>query len=314
MRPHQTTALTLITLLSCLSAADTVLAWGTSGHRITAQVAEDHLSPAARQAISEITGPRSLAQIATWPDFVRSDASWNCSQPWHFLTVEDDEAIDEAVEREVEFRNCSLPKDVDLPQNVVQGIEFFTAILEGDEQARSAFQKLVEHTGASYYDDSLELTALTFLVHLTGDVHQPLHVGRGGDLGGNRVAVNWFDEVSNLHSTWDEGLISKENLSFSEFVRFLEAEEGEEFANGTLGGEGAAQATDPRKWAQGSRDVRLEVYEIYGSTSFDNHLPNLSYQYSHDHIGTVKARLYLGGRHLATRLNQIFGRGARSGK
>jgi hypothetical protein len=131
-----------------------------------------------------------------------------------------------------------------------------------------------------------------------GDVHQPLHVGRGGDLGGHRVSVNWFGEVSNLHGSWDEGLIESEHLSYSEFVDFLEAEQGRGLAVGNL--------DDVKAWAEESRKVRFKVYEIYGKTSRDNHLPELSYQYAHDQMELLEARLYKGGRRLAARLDEVL--------
>ena len=65
------------------------------------------------------------------------------------------------------------------------------------------------------------MTALALLVHLVGDVHQPLHVGRGPDRGGNSIDVYWFGEPVVLHEVWDEGLIEKEALSFTEFAVFL---------------------------------------------------------------------------------------------
>ena len=64
--------------------------------------------------------------------------------------------------------------------------------------------------------------ALKFLVHFIGDMHQPLHVGRGEDRGGNSIRVRWFGESRNLHSVWDSAIIASENLSFSEFVDFID--------------------------------------------------------------------------------------------
>ena len=54
---------------------------------------------------------------------------------------------------------------------------------------------------------------------------QPLHVGKPGDRGGNDVKVRWFDDpvVQNLHWVWDEGMIRRQELSFSEYAARLEA-------------------------------------------------------------------------------------------
>ena len=52
-----------------------------------------------------------------------------------------------------------------------------------------------------------KVEALKWVVHLVGDLHQPLHVGRGADRGGNKIEVTWFGKPSNLHKVWDDGLI-----------------------------------------------------------------------------------------------------------
>lgn len=275
--------------------------WGATGHRIVAAIGENHLSDAARAGVSDLAGDMSLAQIATWPDFIRSESQWNCSQPWHFLTVEDWETTEEAARGTGEFRNCKLPELPDgssLPQNVVQAIDFFSAILQGNEEASDAFERLADANSARFLNDSLELSALSFLVHLIGDVHQPLHVGRGQDRGGNKVWVNWFGELSNLHSSWDEGLIAAEKLSYTEFVAFLEAAMGSADDFGSL--------SDTLAWADESRKARFQVYQIYADLDYDNHLPDLSYQYAHDQSELLEQRLYRGGRRAAARLNAIF--------
>lgn len=54
-----------------------------------------------------------------------------------------------------------------------------------------------------------EPSAVTFLVHYMGDIHQPLHVGYAHDRGGNNVNVKFFGKTKNLHSIWDSGLITE---------------------------------------------------------------------------------------------------------
>lgn len=286
-----------VAALLALSIDASAFGWGMNGHRIVAQIGEDHLSETAAEQVKRITGGRSLAQIANWPDFIRSEPSWDCAKAWHYLTVEDGETVEEALQRKGDFRGCKVPSGVDLPQNIVQAIEFFTAVLAGDQDKRNAFVKLAEANGARFYADSVELSALSFLVHFVGDIHQPLHVGRGGDQGGNRVAVNWFGEDSNLHTVWDSRLIDGQSLSYTEFAAFLEAE-GESFDLGDL--------NNALSWAKESNSVRFQVYEIYGYTSRENRLPDLSYQYAHDQIRLVEEGLYRGGRRLAARLSSIF--------
>jgi hypothetical protein len=279
----------LIGLACLLLAPRTAFAWGDSGHRIVAQVGEDRLSANAQAAIRKLAGSKGLALLATWPDFIRSEPAWDFAKPWHFLTVEDDQEISDVL-------GGGSPSDT--PRNVVEGIEFFSAVLRGDATRTSAFAALLKANKAQPLGGSIELTALAFLVHFVGDVHQPLHVGRGGDRGGNSVSVNWFGEVKNLHSVWDEGLIESENLSYSEFVRFLEQELAAEIE--------VAQDSKAEDWAEESIGYRQQVYEIWSQTSRTNYLPDLGYNYAHDHIAQIRLRLYKGGLRLAARLNAIF--------
>lgn len=276
-------------VLASLLLPQPAFAWGDSGHRIVAQIGEDRLSANAEAAIRKTAGSKGLALLATWPDFIRSEPAWDFAKPWHFVTVEDDQEISAVL-------GGSSPSDT--PRNVVEAIEFFSAVLRADSGRTAAFEALLTAAKVRPLGDSIKLTALAFLVHFVGDVHQPLHVGRGNDLGGNRVSVNWFGEVKNLHSVWDEGLIETENLSYSEFVSFLEQE---------LAGEiELAQDSKTEDWAEESIGYRQQLYEIWSQTSRTNSLPDLGYNYAHDHIGQIKLLLYKGGLRLAARLNAIF--------
>jgi hypothetical protein len=61
--------------------------------------------------------------------------------------------------------------------------------------------------------------ALRFVIHLVGDIHQPLHATTNDDMGGNCVPVTFFDRAPmetnleresyspNLHAIWDVGII-----------------------------------------------------------------------------------------------------------
>ena len=51
-----------------------------------------------------------------------------------------------------------------------------------------------------------------------GDLHQPLHTGRGEDKGGNDIQVQWFGHGSNLHRVWDSEMIDDFQMSFTELA------------------------------------------------------------------------------------------------
>ena len=57
---------------------------------------------------------------------------------------------------------------------------------------------------------------LKLLIHIVGDLHQPLHASPEGTTGGNDIKLTWFNTPSNLHRVWDEQLIEFQQLSYKE--------------------------------------------------------------------------------------------------
>ena len=64
-------------------------AWGPTGHRVVAEIAQRHLTPVAQARVSRILGSRSLADVANWPDELRSDPRFDKYKPLHYATVPD---------------------------------------------------------------------------------------------------------------------------------------------------------------------------------------------------------------------------------
>src|SRR5690606_29714811 len=61
--------------------------WGPTGHRVVAEIASRHLTPKARKAIEALLGRQSLAMVANWPDFIKSDTThrYDHTSRWHYL-------------------------------------------------------------------------------------------------------------------------------------------------------------------------------------------------------------------------------------
>ena len=149
-------------LVAGFAITSAAFAWGPNGHRITARVAEDSLSEQARSAVQAIAGARSLALLATWPDFIRSFKEYDCFKPMHFLTVEDGQDFDNALKvKPFKSRNCTIDDfdDFGLPSNVVSGIDFFAAILAGDNERTANFAAFMEQVGA---EGLIEKEALSY--------------------------------------------------------------------------------------------------------------------------------------------------------
>lgn len=93
---------------------------------------------------------------------------------------------------------------------------------------------------------------LIWLIHLLGDVHQPLHVGYGRDYGGNEVKVTLFGQDTELHAVWDSGMVYHYlDPSNGDWFTLYQALAADLQANPTLVTQFAA-VTDPVAWANES--------------------------------------------------------------
>jgi len=165
----------LLLALAAAAGSATANAWGADGHRLIAEAAEARLSGEARAELHRLLAleaEQSLSAIATWADEARNRAT----APWHYVLMEED---------------CSGPRACRQGACVVAAIE-----RQADAVGSSA-------------SDADRLRALKFLVHLVGDIHQPLHAGAGNDRGGNLFQLRTWGKGSNLHALWDSELIRR---------------------------------------------------------------------------------------------------------
>lgn len=62
-------------------------AWGLTGHRVVAEIAENNLNGRAKRKLKKIIGKQKLAYWANWADNVRDDAEWKHTGPWHYVNI-----------------------------------------------------------------------------------------------------------------------------------------------------------------------------------------------------------------------------------
>src|SRR5919205_654331 len=168
------------------------MAWGILGHRIVGQIADSYLTPTARIEIQKILGNESIAIASNWADFIKSDTAYRYLNTWHYIDFENNIA--------------TLP--------ALQGY------LKKDT-ATDAYTKLnflVTELKKKNLPQDKKLMYLRLVIHIVGDLHQPLHVSPKGDTGGNDIKVQWFGQTSNLHRVWDEQLIESQELSYTEYT------------------------------------------------------------------------------------------------
>jgi len=183
--------LLLILSIIILSSFGEIAAWGKIGHRTIGEIAQRQLSLTAEQRINEILNGQSLAVVSTWADEMRSNPEFDNFSKWHYINLPIDKEYDE-----IEVKQ----------ENVIMIIDRAVAILKSP----SADKKM-----KSFY--------LKYLVHMVGDLHQPLHTGREEDWGGNKIKVNFkgrkgADNITNLHDLWDAGIIDDYKMSYTEYA------------------------------------------------------------------------------------------------
>lgn len=236
-------------------------AWGQTGHRVVGLVAEQHLTKKARKKVEAVLQHNSLAEVADWMDNIRSDEKYNFTEDWHWVTIPDG----------MKYAETQKNPNGDL----VMKLEEIVAALK-----------------AHNLDQNKEEEYLKYLVHLVGDLHQPLHVGGKNDQGGNRVRLQWFGQSSNLHRVWDSEMIEGKDLSFTELADFVGPVTKEQIKEW--------QANTIPDWAQGMMVYRPQVYKLPEDGK-------LGYVYSYENFGTVQKLLLQAGIRLAGLLNQIYG-------
>ena len=262
-------------LLLCFVFVQRCHAWGREGHRLTALVAQEHLTPAAEENVRYLLGRESLADVASWADEYRQDHRETAR--WHFVNMPG------AQDRYDRVRDCPLPES-DPGSNwrdcVVDRILYF------EEQLKDP------HTNKKQ-----RAFALKFVVHLIGDIHQPFHA-IGEARGGNDVPVILFGteqcgerSLCNLHGAWDEGLLEHRGLSEKKYLARLHAEILENDWEGKAGG-------DPVAWANASHHYAQDAFVPRGAL--------ITERYYDAEIGIVDQQLALGGLRLAEVLNEIF--------
>ena len=235
--------------------------WGQIGHYTTGYVALQYLSPEARQAVESVLGGESFVAGTVYMDDVRSDDDYDSYGDWHWVTIPDGMTYEEAEKN---------PNG-----DIIYGIETLTAELK-----------------AGGLSPELEREKLKFLIHLIGDIHMPLHVGTGDDMGGNQVRVSWFRESSNLHRVWDSNMIESRQMSASELAESLGSPDAAMIAEW--------QSMNPREWAYESMTYREDVYDIPEDA-------RLGYEYRYENFHIVQKRLLQAGVRIAGVLNEIYG-------
>jgi hypothetical protein len=273
----------VLVAVTAASSLPSLHAWGGQGHRLIGLVAARHLTPVAKQNVAWLLDGQTLASVSSWADEQRTDHQQ--TGYWHYLNIPPNAS---GYDRD---RDCPRQPEV-------------AAGSRGDRWRDCAVDRILymeQRAADRALDRADRATALKYLVHFIGDLHQPFHalgVGRGG----NDVHVRVFGAANcgndpakpspcNLHSVWDSRLIARRALDDLAYVAVLEKSIAER--------KWAAQPPGtPAEWAEQSWALGKKALVAPDSDIDD--------AYYRAHLPAIDERLALGAVRLAAVLNRIF--------
>ena len=252
------------------SALVLLLSWGAVGHRTVGSIAQKHLTPKALAGVRDLLGGQSLADVANWADSVRSLPAYKQTGPWHYI-------------------NLPLGLDYDAFKSRVENMleaNVYSALV-------NQMQLITDNTVSR----ERKVDALKFIVHFVGDLHQPMHVSRQEDKGGNTIQLNYDGQGTNLHAVWDSKLIDHTGLDYQQLAV--------KYDNAPPAQIRQWQVDPVVKWMWESYQITGKLYAEVDSM----HDRSIGQAYYDEHIATVALRLEQAGVRLAGLLNVLFRNG-----
>ena len=169
-----------LSLLCSLLFTNTSFGWSDEGHQIIARLAFHFLDNTTKQNIKNHLGGLSIEDAATWMDDVRDNSAYKYMAPWHYVDIEKGE----------DYQTTKDP-------NIIYALE----------------KVMTELGNKKILSEEQIKTDMLVLIHLIGDLHQPLHVGYPSDKGGNSVLISFKGKNAKLHALWDGLIIKNEHIT-----------------------------------------------------------------------------------------------------
>jgi len=270
--------------------------WGPQGHRTVGAIADRLLDPATREAVARLladdldrsgnlSGRTTLESVSVWADEIRGTPA---SRPrWH-------------------YDNLPVCGEISQQHHC------------GDEECNSAqLRRLTAVLADTHSTVRRRNEALKWLVHLVGDIHQPLHAADNSDHGGNDVRVALAGVRTrgrlSLHGAWDNELVqaalgSRSHQRPPGDIEVLVAQSRRLAARA---GQGA-----PDSWALESNELARHVAYDFGGFACKRVPPAivvLDRAYQQRAVAVVRERLLLAGARLAALLNETLEPGPSAG-
>lgn len=236
--------------------------WGQNGHRTVGEIASAYLTKKTKKKLLLLLEGESLAKVSTYADEIKSEKSFNNYNTWHYVNIPFNKNYDEI--------------EKNLKGDIIVGIETCLEKISSTsipKEERKFYTKM--------------------LIHLVGDMHQPMHLGLEEDKGGNDIKVKWFGKNSNLHRVWDTDMIESYHMSYTELSQnkvVFTKQEIQDISSGKL-----------MDWVDETRVLTKKVYDSAKDGD------NLGYRYSYDWFPVVQEQLHKAGIRLAVLLNEYLG-------
>ena len=296
----------LLTPILLLAANHVALAWSSAGHMLIAAEAYRDLSPRLQAKVTDLlkfhpqydnwakafaSGPGNMdlatyvfVRSSTWPDEIRRHGSQYDHPHWHYVNYP-------LKPPAFHFEPGPAPDD---------------DILFGISQCEKTLSD--KHAPAE-----LRAAELSWLVHLVGDLHQPLHAATlitdtypapAGDKGGNDFYVKPAREGIRLHSFWDQllGRSANPHTALNEAIR-LQAEQPRKSLREL------SKAKTPVKWSLESRTLAIEKAYLNGKLAGSSNpetAPALPEDYAKSAKAVAEHRAALAGCRLADEISKYL--------
>ena len=134
---------------------------------MTCEIAERHLDRGAQKAVKKLLEGKSMVYWSNWLDNASHTQEYAYTKTWHY-------------------------------KNIDAGVRFEDAELEPKGDVVTAIYKQIEVLSDKKATTDDKRVALKMLVHLVGDLHQPMHMGHKTDLGGNMWIVSFLSERTSI--------------------------------------------------------------------------------------------------------------------
>mmetsp|Transcript_85627 Transcript_85627/g.169950 ORF Transcript_85627/g.169950 Transcript_85627/m.169950 type:complete len:392 (+) Transcript_85627:70-1245(+) len=300
-----------IMLAGCVPAT---LGWWDNGHMLVAEVARQQLDAAEVDKLNELfrewehdyPGACDVTTVAVWPDMIKcTQVSSYCAKP-----------LSDALGQFDSWHFSDKPYNPDnVPLSDIQ-----TSLYDKNPSAQWVLASAMNTFNKSRSRFAFNMM-LRFVIHIVGDVHQPLHNVEGffndkaiphldhGDVGGNLIHVANVSFAKNLHAFWDAAAgLYLTNWPYSTAdTALLEQNASELLKAHPPASFPSYNATELRPcWNDGGRQDCKDVFQRWASEAYD-----LAVKDAYQHIsqgGTPSEAYVLNAQHLSQRQITLGGR------